>query len=407
MGYSTKAIKGIGWVGALQVFSKLLGLLKYIIIARFLLPTELGLFGIVLLTTNFLDSFTEIGPSAFLVQLDKDHNKYISSVWLFTILRGFILFVAILLLAYPISIFFNVNSAFPLLVATSLFPLIRGFINPSFAKFQKNLEFNREFLYRFSISLFDFAVTSMFIIYYSVAMSLIIGLIISTVFEVILSFLVIKPRPKLEYDIKRIKEIFSFGKWLTVITAMNYLARQMDSIAVGKYLGIESLGIYQLSQKFSLQILSDAGDVFSRVTFPLFSKIKNDVNRTKKAFIKILIVCSLVFGLITVFLIIFSKDLLVFSAGMKWISADIPMKIFSIIGLVTAFMAVITSLFLAHNQQDITARIVFIRILVIGIIIVPITIHFGLIGTSFVSLLSYVIAIPVAIFGINKILRIF
>ena len=403
MGYSRRAVKGLGWVGFLQIASKGIIFVKYIIIARFLAPSELGLFGIAMLTVSFLQSITETGISAFLVHKDNS-EEYISSAWIVTIARGILLFLLAILLAYPISIFFNSPGSLSLILAASLIPLIGGFINPSSVKFQKNLDFNKQFFYRLSITLSDFFASVILIVFLKNAFALVLGLVISTFVEAGLSLLLISPRPKLIFEKKRITELFHFGKWLTLVVSTNYFSQQLDSIVVGKFLGPASLGIYQLAQNFSLQIMSDAGDVFSTVTFPLFSKIKSDIERTKRALYRILMLVSVLFGSMAIFLFTFSKELLSILVGAKWVSAGIPLRIFSLTGLIAAFMAIITSLFLAHGRQDITARIIIGRLIIMAIFIVPASLYFGIIGTSFVSFISYAAVLPVAIFGLRKLL---
>jgi PST family polysaccharide transporter/lipopolysaccharide exporter len=119
----------------------------------------------------------------------------------------------------------------------------------------------------------------------------------------------------------------------------------------------------------------------------------------------ILLLVSLLFGSMTIIIFIFSKEILTVFAGTKWLSADIPLKIFSLSGLVTAFMAIITSLFLAHARQDITAKILIARLLILAVLIIPASLYFGIIGTSTVSLLSYLLVLPLAGWGLREILK--
>jgi O-antigen/teichoic acid export membrane protein len=403
MGYSKKAIKGLGWVSSLQVLSKGIIFVKYIVIARFLFPSELGLFGISMLTISFLQSMTETGISAFLVHKDNS-EEYVSSAWIVTIARGLVLFLLAVLIADPISVFFNSPDSLRLILVASLIPLIGGFINPAAVKFQKNLDFNKQFIYRFVITLSDFAASVLLIVIFKNAFALVIAVTFSTFVETALSLLFITPKPRFIFEKKKLTEIFHFGKWLTLVVSTNYFSQQLDSIVVGKLLGTTSLGIYQFAQKFSLQIMSDAGDVFSTVTFPLFSKIKDDIQRTKKALLKILLSVTLLFGTITLFLILFSNYILTLLVGQRWLGADIPLKIFSLTGLITAFMAIITSLFLAHARQDITAKMLIIRLIIIAIFIIPVSVKFGIIGASFTSLISFIFVIPIAIYGTKTIL---
>ena len=405
MGYSGKAIKGIGWAGVLQVALKGTSLIKFIIIAKFLSPAEFGLFGIALLTIGFFQAMTETGISAYLVQTQETEEDFVSSAWIVSIIRGFLLFVLTILVAYPVSVFFNSKASFAVILAAGLVPLISGLENPSVAKFQRYLDFHKEFFFRSLISVFDLLFSATLIIIYKSSLALVVALIFSTLFETFLSFMFIKPRPKLIYEIEKIRKLFHFGKWLTLISGMNYFVEQMDSIVVGKILGVESLGIYEMAQKFSLQIMIDAGNVFSKVTFPLFSRIKTDNDRTKRALYRILLLVSLIFGFMTIILFVFSKEILLMFAGTKWLSANIPLKIFSLTGLITAFMAIITSLFLAHARQDITAKILMGRLLILAVLIIPASMHFGIIGTSSASFLSYLLVLPIAVWGLKQVFK--
>ena len=405
MGYSGKAIKGIGWAGVLQVALKGTSLIKFVIIAKFLSPAEFGLFGIALLTIGFFQAITETGISAYLVQTQETEEDYVSSAWVVSVARGLLLFILTVLVAYPVSLFFNSRASFVVILAAGLIPLISGLENPSVAKFQRYLDFHKDFFFRSLISAFDLLFSATLIIVYKSSLALVVALIFSTLFETFLSFIFIKPRPKPIYEIEKIRKLFHFGKWLTLISGLNYFVEQMDSIVVGKILGVESLGIYEMAQKFSSQIMIDAGGVFSKVTFPLFSRIKTDNDRTKRALCRILLLVSLIFGFMTIILFVFSKEILLMFAGTKWLSANIPLKIFSLTGLITAFMAIITSLFLAHARQDITAKILMGRLLILAVLIIPASMHFGIIGTSSASFLSYLLVLPIAVWGLKQVFK--
>ena len=106
MGYSKKALKGLGWTGFLQAALKGASLIKFIIIAKFLSPAEFGVFGIALLTIGFFQAMTETGISAYLVQTEEKEEEYVSSAWIVSMGRGLLLFLLTLIAAYPISIFF-------------------------------------------------------------------------------------------------------------------------------------------------------------------------------------------------------------------------------------------------------------------------------------------------------------
>ena len=405
MGYSGKAVRGLGWAGFLQIALKGISFIKFIIIARFLIPAELGIFGVALITTGFFSAMTETGVASYLIQSNDDENSYISSAWVMSAIRGLILSILTLAAAYPVSIFFNNKDVLYIILVASLIPLAEGLINPSEIMFQKNLKFNKDFYYRLSIAVFDFFIASSLVIIYKNALALVFALLFSTLFQVVLSFVVINPRPHPVFDKNKIKDLFHFGKWITFISSSNYFVEQLDGIVVGKLLGLGSLGIYELAQKFSLQLMIDGGNVFSKITFPLFSLIKTDNPRITRALKSMLLLAALIFGALTLVLVIFSKEILFVFAGTKWLSADIPLKIFAIAGFITVMMSIVTSLFLAKARQDITAKMIFARFVILAVIIVPSSQHFGIIGTSSASLISYVLVLPIALIGLKQILK--
>ena len=166
MGYSGKAIKGIGWAGVLQVALKGTSLIKFVIIAKFLSPAEFGLFGIALLTIGFFQAITETGISAYLVQTQETEEDYVSSAWVVSVARGLLLFILTVLVAYPVSLFFNSRASFIVILAAGLIPLISGLENPSVAKFQRYLDFHKDFFFRSLISAFDLLFSATLIIVY-------------------------------------------------------------------------------------------------------------------------------------------------------------------------------------------------------------------------------------------------
>ena len=57
---------------------------------------------------------------------------------------------------------------------------------------------------------------------------------------------------------------------------------------VGKLFGIATLGIYQMAYNFSNLATTEITHVISRVTFPAYAKLQNDIPRLREAFLRIL-----------------------------------------------------------------------------------------------------------------------
>ena len=285
MGYTREAIKGVSWIAVLRISTRVVAFFKTIILARVLFPAQFGAYGVALLVLGFLEVMTETGVNVLLIQ-EKQVDKYINSAWIVSIIRGIIIALALVLLAPVIADFFHSPESKSLLYAMSIIPFLRGFINPSIVKFQKDLTFHKEFWYKFAVFCVDSSVAIVATVLTHNPMGIVAGLIAGVFTELILSYRLVKPTPFIEFHGEYIKKIIHRGKWVTAGGIFNYLFHNADNIVVGRLLGTMSLGAYQMAYSLSMLPITEIADVFSRVTFPVYRKIAHDRVRLRRAFLK-------------------------------------------------------------------------------------------------------------------------
>src|SRR5258708_37318122 len=163
MGYSKDVIRGVSWKGSLSFLTKGVGFLETIILARILIPSQFGAYGIALLTLGFLETLTETGVNIVLNQ-EKEIEPYISSAWLVSISRGLFITLLIYFTSPFIANFFHSPQTLVLFQFVSIVPFVRGFINPAVVKFQKELIFKKYFWYQ-TIILFVHTAVSIIVTY--------------------------------------------------------------------------------------------------------------------------------------------------------------------------------------------------------------------------------------------------
>lgn len=394
MGYFKDTAIGVSWVSGLRVSTRLIAFIRVIILARLLTPAQFGVFGVASLVLVFLETITETGINVFLIQEKKEIKHYVNDAWIVSILRGVLIALLIVALAPLMANFFNSPGAQRLLLLTSLVPLIRGFINPAIVKYQKELLFDKDFFLNLSVFAFDSIIAIILAFITRDASSFIYGLIAGALLEVVISFTLIKPIPKISFDISNVKKIFNRGKWVTLFVIFNYFAQNGDNIVVGKLLGVVSLGVYQMGYKISTLPISEISDVANKVIFPVYSKIGGDRVRLRRAFLKtmsVITVLTLILGGIIFFL---PKSLIVFVLGQEWGGIWQILKILAFYGILRAITGATASLFLALGKQNYFAIITFARVLGLAITIVPLTLAFGIVGASFSALLSVLVEFP-------------
>ena len=89
---SKKVVRGGMWVFGLRIINRSLGLIRTIILARLLAPSDFGLLGIAMLAIATLETFSQTGFQAALIQKKDNVESYLDTAWTVSAIRGVVLF---------------------------------------------------------------------------------------------------------------------------------------------------------------------------------------------------------------------------------------------------------------------------------------------------------------------------
>lgn len=404
-GYSKLAIFGLSWMGGLRFATRIMAFVRTAILARLLDPSQFGAYGVALLVLAMLEIFTETGVNVLLIQEKEHKDIFIHSAWIVSIIRGFVIFLLLFLSAPFVARFFNSPQSVFLLRLISIAPLLRGFINPSVIFFQKNLEFNKEFRYRFVLFFVDATVAIIATLITHSAIGLAIGFLTDVLLELILSFIIVKPTPKLVWNKEYFTKIFKRGSWVTAGGIFNYLFQNADNIVVGRLLGTLSLGLYEMAYTLSTVPITEVGDVFTRVTFPVYTKMSDDKPRLKRAFIKSTFVLSVLTVPFGVILFLFPKEIVHIALGDKWLGMVPVLPILAVFGVVRAISGFASTMFLAVGKQEYITWVTLVSFLGLVLPIFPLVMRFGIVGAGTSAMIGTVLALPLFAYYTIKVFK--
>lgn len=406
MGYTKSALQGFSWIGLMRLFSRGGGLLRAAILARLLSPQDFGVFGIAFLVLAFLELLTETGINVVLVQEhDEAIEEYLNTAWVVSIIRGTIICLLLVLSAPLISQFFNEPRSLPLLLLVSLVPLIRGFINPAVARFQKKLEYRQDFSYRTILIIVE-TVTSVALAFITRhPASLVVGLLASALVEVSITLGLLKPKPKFRFDQGQFKLIIGSGKWITLAGIFEYFASRSQDIVIGRVISSSSLGLYQMSNRFTTLPTSEIIEVVNRVTFPIYTKISEEKPRLRRAFFRNYIGILALFLPLTIFLYVFANPITTLILGSSWIGVAPLMRSLSLLNLAIVLTAPSNPLLLALKAQQQLSNLTLIRAAVVIALVLPMISQWGIAGVIYATFISYLITLPIRFWYTYKLLR--
>jgi len=379
---SKKVVRGGMWVFGLRIINRSLGLIRTIILARLLAPSDFGLLGIAMLAISTLETFSQTGFQAALIQKKENVESYLDTAWTVSAIRGVILFLILFLSAPLVAKFFNSPQATLVIKVIAVSTLLSGFRNIGILFFQKELEFNKQFIYQLLATLVDvtIAITLAFIL--RSVWALVWGGLAANFVRLFMSYILHPYRPHVRLDKGEFKELFGFGRWVLGSSILIFLVTQGDDIFVGKMLGVTALGFYQMAYLISNLPATEITHVISQVTFPAYSKMQNDVKRLREAYLDVLQLTAFISIPLAGGIFILAPEFTQIFLGEKWMPMVPAMQVLVLAGLVRSIQATTGPIFLAVNRPEIEPRWQTVRLLVLIILIYPLSINWGILGTS-------------------------
>ncbi|HCZ37175.1 MAG TPA: hypothetical protein DHV26_14735, partial [Cytophagales bacterium] len=159
------------------------------------------------------------------------------------------------------------------------------------------------------------------------------------VYSIILPSLIITPiqtavfyyqakfTPTLNLCLHRWQEVVKYVKYVAGGQLITKLVNEGDTLIVGKLLGMEKLGVYNLAFGIGNIFKNQVLPIVTEVTLPTFSKIAHDQERLRNAFIKLISVIALI-SFPTLFILqALAEPFVLFLYGPKWSEAIIPLQI--------------------------------------------------------------------------------
>jgi O-antigen/teichoic acid export membrane protein len=154
--------------------------------------------------------------------------------------------------------------------------------------FQKELNFSFPVKIDFLSNIISFSLT-VFLAYIGWGVyALVVGKVARTVVNTILMvFFGLKfHRPQLYFNLGEVKSLLSFGGFQMGERYAHIFAQNWDKILIGKLLGAEQLGYYNIAYTLVVMPLFTINPIINKVMFPVFSKIKNDTKKINQYYHK-------------------------------------------------------------------------------------------------------------------------
>jgi O-antigen/teichoic acid export membrane protein len=376
-----RTISGVRWSAIAKLFQQILSFFTIAILAHLLSPSAFGLIGMVLIVTNFVEIFKDLGTFTAIIQRKEISQELISSVFWTNLFLGVLFTFIIILIAPFTATFFHEPEISLIMKIISISFILSGLSVVPQALLVREMLFRR-LAFIENVSLFLGAIVG-------VGMALMNGgvwsLVVQSlvrVFSMGIMLWVLSPViPQLNFSLNSLKPIVSYSLNLSGFNLLNYIIRNADNMLIGRYLGATSLGFYSLAYKWMLLPVYYISGVLGQVFLPAFSKLQNENSKFCAVYLRL---CSSI-GIVTFPLLLgmvgLAKPFIFVTLGHQWTSIVPLIIILSPVGILQSVGTTAGYIYLAKGRTDLMLL-------------------WGCIG-GFLYLLSFIIGLKWGVIGVS------
>ena len=401
-----KAVHGMAWVTLSTIIIRILEFLTKIILARLLAPADFGLLAIGLLAINTMGLFRNLGFGAALIYKKDDSNHTAANTaFLLLPVVATVLFVLAYLSAPYVAVFFNNAAVEPIIRILSLTFIISSFGTVPSLMLEKELEFKKKIIPE-TVPVAGYTCVAIWLAVHGYGVwSLVYGQIISAVLMVVLIWMVSDWRPTFSFDKEVAKELFGYGKHILGASIIIFLITNIDDAIVGRMLGMEALGFYTIAYSISSLPATQITHLVDRMMFPTYSKLQDDRDALRRAYLKTLKYVSMLSIPAALGLFVIAPDFVSVVLGEKWMPAVPALQVLCFFGLSRSIAATTGSIFQATGKPEILLKTSFVQLIAMVVLMYPLVITYGIVGVSIAVTIPIVAQTIVQVYIVHRLIR--
>ena len=369
----TKTLSGLLW-SFIEHLSKLgLTFIIGIILARLLTPSEFGIIGMVTIFVGLSQSLVDSGFTQALIRRNNCTQADYCTVFYFNLIAGLFLYFVLYFCAPVISLFFKEPELILIIRVISFGILINAFSMVHRAILTREINFKLQT----KISIISSSLSSLIAIVMAYndygVWSLVCKSLVGFFFTSLLLWTWNKWRPSLVFSRNSFKEMFSFGYKLMLSGLLDGLYRNVYLIVIGRFFSAADLGFYTRAEQFNNLPSQNVTGVIQRVSYPVLTKIQDDLPRLKIAYQKIIKSTMLLSFTAMIILAASAKPLILTLIGEEWLPSVVYLQLLSFIGMQYPLHAINLNMLQVQGKSDLFLRLEVVKklfalpVIVVGI----------------------------------------
>jgi len=393
---SDSYIQNVGWMTSAEIANRLIRLGSTVILARMFSAQDYGLMAIIYTICDFFQVLTmRGGVGAKIIQADEQDVPIIcnTAYWINWIICGSLFIIQCLVAIF--LLYFSHRSTLTLpLIAIAVTYL--GY--PLFMINQILIERENRFqviaFCNIIVSLVSTITIAILALLGVGIWSIIWSIILSLPIRIILIWKSHSWRPPLQFHLDQWQEVLGFGSSLLIHQILNKIRSNIDYLIVGKYLGVEALGLYYFAFNAGSGITMNLLNTLMSPMYPYICAVKDNSLQFRERYFSSLKKVTLILVPMILLQTSLAPIYVPVVFGSKWIPA-IPILILICLSVIPRIYGWSSTLLLnAINKPKITLQFSFIftSIFIASLLIF---VKFGIIWVAFIVLFNNLLLLSI------------
>lgn len=382
-----------GWAGAGFVLDKVIAAIQLMVVARLLTPADFGVMAASATIVLAFMTISELGLESALIAKTEVDREDLAVAWTVAIVRGVAMAACLWAAADVIGHAMQMPQLASLLRIHAWVLVLQGLQSPALPIVLKNLNLRLRVIMDLVRRVIEAGAIIALALWLQNVWALLLGQLAGMCVGSLLSFWVAPFRPRLSLYRPARKYFLRYGKQMNVTTLCIFGVMSGGELVIGRILGQDALGFYQVALAIPLLLGVRATVLIHQISMPTYALLQRDRLGVVRVFELQMGLIGLIFIPLAAGVAVLAPVIVPLAFGPQWLAIVEPLRILCLYAVCAGYLSVMTALHYGANRPDLQLKSWGGQFLVYAMMLVPLTMGFGLTGSAIALVASYVVGV--------------
>lgn len=387
------------WAAGGFVLDKTVAAIQLVLVARLLTPADFGVMAASAAIVLAFVTISELGLESSLVSKPQVEQEDLAVAWTLAMGRGAAMALCLWVSADMIGQAMHMVQLPEVLRVHAWALLLQGLHSPGMAILLKNLDFKRRVTMDLVRRLVEAGVTISLAVWFRNVWALLAGQLVGLCVSSLLSFWAAPFKPRLSFHRSSLNYVLRYGTHFNVTMLSMYGVMSGGELVIGRILGQEALGLYQIALAIPLLIGVRATALIHQLSMPTYAFLQNDRSGLARVFELQMGLAGLIFIPPAVGVAVLAPVIVPLAFGTQWLSIIDPLRILCVYAVCAGLSSVMTAVHYGVNRVDLQMKSWVTQFLFYAAVIMPLIWYAGIAGAAAALATCYLVGLSLQWIG--------